>query len=336
MDAQGLFFVEPGRVELRRVPLGPPGDGQLLVRTMFSGISAGTELLAYRGQLDPDTVRDEALGALGGNFRYPFAYGYSCVGRVEQSRSDVPAGALVFAFHPHQDRFVSDVIDVVALDASTEARRATLFPLVETALQVVLDCGAVLGDPVVVAGLGEVGLLVALLLERAGAVVLGLDVRSERRQLAQALGLRTGTPAQAASLVAQLTDGRGAPLLVEVSGAPDSLRAALDLMAHEGTVLVASWYGTRDVRLPLGAAFHRRRLTIRSTQVSTIGSAQSARWDIGRRRRAALALLDTLPSARLPVLEVPFDRAADAFASLDAGDGEHLHVRLRYERAAAL
>jgi 2-desacetyl-2-hydroxyethyl bacteriochlorophyllide A dehydrogenase len=331
VDAQALFFVDRGQVELRLVPLRAPLPGQLLVRTMFSGISAGTELLAYRGQLDPAMVRDETLGSLGGAFRYPFAYGYSAVGCVERSRSDVAEGTLVFAFHPHQDRFVVDANDVIVLDAAIEARRATWFPLVETALQVVLDCGPVLHEPVVVIGLGEVGILVALLLQRAGAAVLGIEIRPARRELGQALGLPVAAPADAGSLVAELSGGRGAALLVEASGAPDALSSSLDLMAHEGTVLVTSWYGTRSVPLPLGGAFHRRRLTIRSTQVSTIGSAQAVRWDIPRRRSVAAALLAQLPFGSLPALDVPFSEAARAYADLDAGRGDHLHVRLRYE-----
>ena len=331
MDAEALFFAGPGRVELRPVEVDPPGPGQLLVRTAFSGISAGTELLAYRGQLDPDMVRDETLGAFGGTFRYPFAYGYSCVGRVERAMADVPVGTPVFAFHPHQDRFVVDANEVVVLDPSLDARHATFFPLVETALQIALDCGAVFEEPVVVVGLGEVGMLVALLLQRAGASVLGVEIRPERRKLADALGLRAGPPADAAALIAELGGRGGAGLLVEASGAPDALTASLDLMAHEGTVLVASWYGTRRVELALGGAFHRRRLTLRSTQVSTISSALSARWDIARRRRTALALLSELPVSELPVLELAFAQAADAYATLDAGDGDQLHVRLRYE-----
>lgn len=331
MDAQGLFFVGPHRVELRPVEVDPPGPGQLLVRTTFSGISAGTELLAYRGELDPDMVRDEALGAFGGTFRYPFAYGYSCVGRVERATADVPVGTPVFAFHPHQDRFVVDANEVVVLDPSMDARHATFFPLVETALQIALDCGGVFAEPVVVVGLGEVGMLVALLLQRACGSVLGVEIRPERRKLAHALGLRAGPPDDAASLIADLGGRGGAALLVEASGAPDALNESLDLMAHEGMVLVASWYGTRRVELALGGAFHRRRLTLRSTQVSTISSALSARWDIARRRRAALALLSELPVNELPVLELPFAQAADAYATLDAGDGDQLHVRLRYE-----
>ena len=136
------------------------------MRTVCSGISAGTEMLAYRGQLDPEMPVDEAIGALGGTFRYPFQYGYSCVGRVEESRSDVAVDDLVFAFHPHQDRFVADADDVSSLPRIRSPRHATLLPFVETALQVTLDAGPVLEETVVVSGAGVLGLLTVVLLRR--------------------------------------------------------------------------------------------------------------------------------------------------------------------------
>ena len=136
-NARSLWFVGPRLVEIRTAPLTRPTDGEVLVRTEFSGISAGTELLAYRGQLDEELPRDEMIGALAGTFRYPFPYGYSAVGEVEESRAGLAEGQLVFAFHPHQDRFVVGAEDVVALDG-VEPRRATMLPLVETALQICL------------------------------------------------------------------------------------------------------------------------------------------------------------------------------------------------------
>src|ERR687888_357980 len=136
-----LRFVAPRRVEIRRVEVRPPGPGEVLVRTRWSGISAGTELLAYRGELDEGLELDERLPSLRGTFRYPFAYGYSCVGEVERSGPGGSAeGTAVFAFHPHQDVFAVGARDVVAVEG-VDARVATLFPLVETALQVSLDAG---------------------------------------------------------------------------------------------------------------------------------------------------------------------------------------------------
>ena len=186
--ARGLWFVGPRHVEIRDVTLPPLGDGQVLVRTTFSGISAGTEMLAFRGQLDAEMPVDETIGALGGTFRYPFQYGYSCVGRVEQSRAALAAGDLVFAFHPHQDRFVLDAAGAVPLDGRDE-RTSTLFPMAETALQITLDAGHVFGETVVVFGLGVVGLLTVALLRRAGAEVIAVEPQAWRRDVAATLSV---------------------------------------------------------------------------------------------------------------------------------------------------
>ena len=326
MQARRLLFIAPRRVELAPIDVPEPGPGQVLVRTLHSGISTGTELLCYRGLLDPDLPLDERIGSLGGSFRYPFPYGYSCVGEVERSTGPVPAGTLVFAFHPHQDRFVVDEADVVVLPAGIESRAATLLPLVETGLQLSLDAGQVAHETVVVLGLGAVGLITALLLQRAGATVLAADPLAERRELALSLGIPAAAPEQ---LPARLPPG-GVPLLVELSGAPAALPGALALLAHEGTALVGSWYGKQEVVLPLGGAFHRRRLTIRSSQVSTIPAALAGRWDVARRRRVAAALLDVLPLSALATTEIPFDEAPQAYAALDRRAPGVVHVALRY------
>jgi 2-desacetyl-2-hydroxyethyl bacteriochlorophyllide A dehydrogenase len=324
-------FTAPRRVDVVPVDVPRPREGQLLVRAAYSGISTGTELLAYRGELDPDLVRDEAIGSLGGTFRYPFRYGYSCVGVVEQGTPAVPAGGLVFAFHAHQDRFVVGEADVVTLDPGVDPRRATLFPLVETALQVALDAGPVLHEPVVVVGLGAVGVLTALLLRRAGAAVVATEPRAWRREVAASVGVDAIAPDEAADRVGQATGGRGVSLLVELSGAPAALADGLGLLAHEGVALVGSWYGTKPVALPLGGAFHRRRLVIRSSQVSTIPAALASRWDVARRRAAARRLLADLPLEALPVGEFPLADASAAYAALDRGDQGLLHAALRYE-----
>lgn len=284
-------------------------------------------MLAYRGELDPSTDLDESLSTLSGNFGYPFSYGYSCVGVVEHGTDAVPDGSPVFTFHPHQDRLVVAESDVVLLPAGSDMRQATLFPLVETALQLALDAGPVLGETVVVTGLGPIGLLTALLLGRAGARVVAAEPRAWRREVAASVGVESVEPGAVRSVV----PAGGVPLLVESSGVPAVLGDALSLLAHEGTALVASWYGTKPVPLPLGAAFHRRRLTIRSSQVSTIPAAAQGRWSRDRRRAAAAGLLTELPLAALATTEYPFDDAADAYASIDRGDPGLIHVALRYE-----
>jgi 2-desacetyl-2-hydroxyethyl bacteriochlorophyllide A dehydrogenase len=329
--ARAVQFSAPRRVELVEIELLEPAEGQVLVRTQRSGISSGSELLAFRGEIDPTLALDERLDALGGTFAFPFRYGYACVGRVETSQApEVEEGSLVFAFHPHQDRFVAAGADVVVLDR-VAARQATLFPFVETALQVTLDAGPVAHEPVVVLGLGVLGILVSLLLERTGARVVAAEPRPFRRELATGLGVRAVEPAQLSAIVREDTGGYGVPLVVEASGSPTALAPALGLLAHEGTALVASWYGTNPVALPLGAAFHRRRLTIRSTQVSSIPAAQTAVWSLARRRAVARSLMPEVPLAELATHELPVERVQDAFELLDGGAPEALHVALCYD-----
>ena len=302
MKGRVLRFVAPRRVGHAVVDVLPPADGELLVRTRLSGISGGTELLAYRGELDPDSARDETISSLGGRFEYPFAYGYSCVGEVVTSHVDeVPEGATVFAFHPHQDLFTVPSADVVIVDR-VDGRLATLFPLVET----------------------------ALLLDRAGAEVLGVDPREDRREAAILFGIPAVNVSEIGAVVERLTSGAGVPLVVDATGHPPALARGLELLRHEGEVLVCSWYGTKDVSLPLGREFHRRRLQIRSTQVSTIPTHLAGKWDVQRRRRVATRLLTELPLKLLTTHDVAFDRAAEAYAALDRGDAGLMHVALRY------
>jgi len=330
MKGRVLRFVAPRRVGYAVVDVLPPADGELLVRTRLSGISGGTELLAYRGELDPDSARDETISSLGGRFEYPFAYGYSCVGEVVTSHDDdVPEGAAVFAFHPHQDLFTVRGTDAVIID-QVDGRSATLFPLVETALQVSLDAGPRLEEPVVVLGLGPVGILTAALLDRAGAEVVGVDPREDRREAAILFGIPAVNVSEIGAVVERLTSGAGVPLVVDATGHPPALARGLELLRHEGEVLVCSWYGTKDVSLPLGREFHRRRLQIRSTQVSTIPTHLAGKWDVQRRRRVATRLLTELPLKLLTTHDVAFDRAAEAYAALDRGDAGLMHVALRY------
>ena len=330
MDGRVLRFVAPRRVGHAVVEVRPPADGEVLVRTHWSGISGGTELLAYRGELDAASARDETIGSLGGSFAYPFAHGYSCVGEVLTSRVDgVPEGATAFAFHPHQDLFTVRGSDVVMLD-KVDGRLATLFPLVETALQVSLDAGPRLEEPVVVMGLGPVGTLTAALLDRAGAQVVGVDPRRDRREVAVLFGAPAVDVTEIDVVVEQLTSGAGVPLVVDATGRPSALAHALALLGHEGEVLVCSWYGTKDVSLPLGREFHRHRLQIRSTQVSTIPAHLAKRWDVQQRRAVATRLLSELPLKLLATHDVPFDQAGEAYAALDRGDAGLMHVGLRY------
>jgi threonine dehydrogenase-like Zn-dependent dehydrogenase len=320
VPARALFHTAPRCVEIRELPTPRPADGEVLVRTVCSGISSGTERLVYRGEVPADLALDDSITALGGTFSYPFAYGYSCVGEVAES------GQLVFAFHPHQDVFAARAGDLVPLPAMDPAA-ATLFPLVETALQVTLDAGARFLDRVIVLGGGVLGLLTCLLLQRCGQRALVAEPQEWRRTLAGSLGVTAVAP--------QELGKEEVPLVIEASGNPDAPAMALDMLAHEGTLLIASWFGTKPVVLPLGGAFHRRRLVIRSTQVSTVPARLSGTWPRSRRRREAVELLPELPLAELCTHSFAFSDAAEAFRAVDSGAPGLMHAVLGYDRRAA-
>jgi 2-desacetyl-2-hydroxyethyl bacteriochlorophyllide A dehydrogenase len=326
--ARAVQFVGPRRVRITDVALPKPADGDVVVRTVFSGISSGTELLAYRGEIDPALPLDESLGALGGTFAYPFRYGYSCVGVIERGSHEMAEGTLVFAFHPHQDFFVAQSSALLALD-SVSPRTATLFPMVETALQITLESRELTSGPVVVFGLGVVGLLTANLLQREGLRVVGVDPLPRRRDIARTLGIDAVSPEHVRDVLAE-RGLDGVPLVIEASGNPDALAGALVLLQHEGTALVASWYGTAMVPLPLGAEFHRRRITIRSTQVTSIPTSLQSRWTVPRRRREARDLLPHLPLDTIATHTVPFEDVGEAFAALDRREEGVLHMALGY------
>jgi 2-desacetyl-2-hydroxyethyl bacteriochlorophyllide A dehydrogenase len=326
--AKAVRFVAPHRVDVADVAVPELASGEILVRAEFSGISGGTEMLAYRGELDSRIPKDETLGALTGSFEYPFTYGYSAVGSVEASRSDLSEGERVFAFHPHQTRFVVPAVDVVPM-GECDPRAATLFPLVETALQISLDTGIRYREVAAVVGLGPVGILTAILLARSGAVVVGSDPKPWRREAAQACGLEAVEPEGLGDAIGAATHGRGADVVVDATGNPQVLGEALALLATEGVAIVASWYGAKPVTLPLGAEFHRRRLEIRSSQVSTIGG-RAFRWDRRRRLETTQALLADLPLSVLASHTFPFERAAEAYAAIDRGDDGVVHVALAY------
>ena len=315
MSARALFHTAPRRVEIRELPVPRAARGEVVVRTVCSGISTGTERLIFRGDVPQDVALDDTIKALAGTFRYPFPYGYACVGRVEGQ------DGLVFAFHPHQDTFAVAASDLIALPAVGRAA-GTLFPLVETALQVTLDADASYADRVVILGAGTVGLLTALLLKRSGRRPLCAEPQAWRRDLAARLGIAAVTPEEVEKEV---------PLVIDASGNAQAPARALEILAHEGTLLIASWFGSQPVPMPLGGAFHRRRLTIRSTQVSTIPARMSGTWTIARRRAEAAALLPELPLDELCTHAFPFAAAADAFRAVDENTPGLMHAVLDYD-----
>jgi len=319
MKARAVEFTAPRTVRVIDVDVPMPAEGDVVVRTSFSGISSGTETLAFNGQIDPDTVLDESIASLRGTFTFPFRYGYSCVGVVEKGADGVDDGGLVFCLHPHQSLLVRPADELVVVDGIAP-RVATLLPVVETGLQIALDAQPY-GGPAIVYGLGPIGIVAAAVLSRTGVEVVGAEPLRSRREAAARFGLEAVAPEEAP---------RDVSLVIECSGAPAVLATALDHLTHEGTALVASWYGEKPVALPLGGAFHRRRLTIRSTQVSSIPRALQDGWTFAKRTARAVELMRELPLDVLATHTFPVEDAQRAFEAADSAADGLIHAALSY------
>ena len=334
-ESCALWFSAPRTLEFRREAVRRPGPGEVRIRTIASALSAGTELLVYRGEVPPDLPLD--LPTLAGSFAFPIKYGYATVGCVTDCGAGVEGlepGDLVFVHHPHQDAYVVPAGMPVRLPAGLDPFLGLFIANLETAVNVLLDTPLHLGETVVVFGQGIVGLLIAQLLRRAGAGrVLAVDPLPRRRATALSVGVDDALPPGDDLLerIRTITDGRGADVAIEVSGAGGALQAAIDAVAVEGTVIAVSWYGTKPVTLTLGGHFHRGRVRLRSSQVGRIDPALAPRWD--RVRRLALAT-ELLPQLRLEELishRIPFDDAAAAYRLLDENPAEALQVLLTYD-----
>lgn len=333
--ARSVWFPGPRQVELREEVLPRLGAADARVQALASGISSGSEMLVYRGQVPTDLELE--LPTLRGSFSFPIKYGYASVGRVVEVGSaarDLTAGDLVFSLHPHQSEYVVPVGLAVPLPPGTEPARGVFLANMETAVNVTLDAAPRLGERVLVLGQGVVGLLVARLLRAAGAgLVLTVDGFERRRGLSRAFAgadvvLEPGPdlPRQ----VRDLTAGQGVDLAVEASGNGAALAGALDSLVFGGTVVVCSWYGTKPVTVLLGGAFHRRRLRLVSSQVGTIDSALQPRWTRERRLDLARRYLGELDLAMLISHRFPLERAAEAYALLDAQPDATVQVVLTY------
>jgi len=306
------------------------------VKTIASAISHGTEMLVYRGEVQADLSLD--LPTLAGSFSFPIKYGYASVGRVLDAGARVEhlsPGDLVFVHHPHQDAFVVPSGLPVRLPDGLDPTLGLFLANLETALNVVHDAPLRLGETALVFGQGVVGLLVTQLLELAGAQrVLVVDPVEKRRTLALEVGADEAfEPAgDLRERILERTAGRGADLAVEVSSSAAALQAAVDAVAAEGTVVVASWYGTKPITLSLGGHFHRGRVRLRSSQVGRTNPELGPRWDLPRRTEAVLDLLPRLRLKELVSHRVPFEKAPGAYRLLDERPDEAVQVVLIHDR----
>jgi threonine dehydrogenase-like Zn-dependent dehydrogenase len=310
VEAQAFWLRAPGCGEIRAVTLPQPGPDDVLVRTLRSGVSRGTETLVFRGGVPPGQYGAMRAPFQEGEFPGPVKYGYLNVGAVEQGPPEL-RGRTVFCLYPHQTAYVVPASAVALVPEGVPPTRAVLAGTVETAVNAVWDATPLLGDRVAVVGAGMVGCCVARLLSRFPAVHVTLvDVDAARADVAAALGVDFALPPDAPG---------GRDLVMHASATSVGLQLSLDLLAPEGTVIDLSWYGDSEVRLSLGGAFHSSRLGIRASQVGTVSPARSGRRTAADRLRLALELLRDTAFDALITGESRFAELPDVMAQLAAG-----------------
>jgi hypothetical protein len=280
--AEALWYVAPGRAEMRRETLPAPRPGEVDVRALHGAISRGTERLVLAGRVPPGEYARMRGPHMGGDFPFPVKYGYAAVGRVEAGPANL-AGRTVFALHPHQSRFVLPANAVTPVPENVPARRAVLAANMETALNATWDAAPGPTGRIAVVGAGVVGALVAWLCGRmANTQVTLVDLQPSRAALAQRLGVGFALP----------EDGpRDCEFVFHTSASAAGLATALALAGDEASIIELSWYGAGDVPVPLGGAFHSRRLRLISSQVGKVAPSRRAEFTHARRLAAAVDLL---------------------------------------------
>lgn len=327
MDASAFWVTGAGTGELRTERLPTPAANQLVIRTLRSGISKGTELQVFANRVPPSQYRLMRCPQMDGAFPFPVKYGYCNVGEVEQGPHEL-VGRRVFALFPHQTRFLADPAHVCPVPDAVPTKRAVLAASMETALNATWDAEVKVGDRVAVVGLGTIGGLVAYLCAAIpGTSVTAFDVHPSRAELAQQLGVGFANARDLSAehrtqkeenRTAESDSRRHYDVVFHTSACADGLRTALALCGVEARLVELSWHCDREVSLPLGENFHSHRLRIVSSQVGRIPATQQSRWTHRRRLQLALSLLaDPLLDCFLSG-ESPFESLPQTMAALAA------------------
>ncbi|WP_086793676.1 zinc-dependent alcohol dehydrogenase [Streptomyces thermovulgaris] len=320
-SARAFWLSSPGHGEIRRVDLPEPAEGDVVVRALYSGVSRGTETLVFWGQVPASQHTVMRAPFQEGDFPGPVKYGYLNVGVVEEGPEDL-VGRTVFCLYPHQSRYVVPAGAVTRVPDNVPAERAVLAGTVETAVNALWDAAPLIGDRIAVVGGGMVGCSVAALLAGfPGVRVQLVDADPARAGIADALGVGFALPEDALG---------ECDLVVHASATEQGLARALELLAPEGTVVELSWYGDRRVALPLGEAFHSRRLTVRSSQVGTLSPSRRAGRGHADRMALALELLADPALDALITGESAFEELPEVMPRLASGEIPALCHRIRY------
>jgi 2-desacetyl-2-hydroxyethyl bacteriochlorophyllide A dehydrogenase len=338
LRAKTLFFTAPQKIEIRETPLPRIKENEALVENICSAISAGTEMLVYRGQF-PHIA--ELRDNLSSDLKYPLAYGYASVGRVLEIGKSVDRemeGKLVFAFNPHTSHFIADPNSLLPVPDSLSPETACFLPNMETAVNLVQDGAPIIGERVLVLGQGVIGLLTASLLSEFPLENLVTVDRFELRrnawevksQKSKVKDLRplTFDPSQMKEIKSSLYPG--ADLTFELSGSPSALNDVIATTAFSGRIVIGSWYGQKRAEIDFGGAFHRSRIKLISSQVSSISPELSGRWDKSRRFGVVWKALQRIKPEKWITHRFPLNDADKAYQLLDQNPQETIQVIFDY------
>ena len=342
MKRTSVIFKKPYEIEIVESPLPALEADEVLVKNRVSAISAGTELLVYCGRFPASLLLDAAIPALARPFSYPVAYGYASVGQVVEVGREANKELLnrpVFCFHPHESHYTIHQDQLILLPSDIEPIDAAFLAAMETAVNFLMDGQPVIGEKVAVFGLGVIGLLATALLSQLPLGDLAvLDPCALRRRSAEAAGapisLDPGAPHALEELNKRLksvSGEAGADLVYELSGNPAALNQAIGIAGAGARIVIGSWYGTKKAELDLGGGFHRNRIKLISSQVSTLAPQFSARWTKSRRLQVAMDMIRQVKPGRFVTHRFNVRQAAEAYELLDKQPHEAMQVLLTYE-----
>jgi 2-desacetyl-2-hydroxyethyl bacteriochlorophyllide A dehydrogenase len=336
-----LYFNNFEQVTVLEETIPTPQIDEVLIKNVISGISAGTEMLFYHGLMPTDVLLDESITALKQEISYPFKYGYCSVGKVIAAGSKYLEYLLnrwVFVFNPHESYFCAKEQQLILLPNNLSPHDALFIPNMETAINLLLDGSPLIGENVLVLGLGVVGLLTTALLQQFPLTTLmGIDLYPKRRDICLTLGAKATFDATKTDLNLQLHDylkglkHHHIDLIYELTGNPEALNTAIAFAGYEGRIVLGSWYGTKPCNINLGGKFHRNRIKVIASQVSSLASELRGRWTKTRRFTVALNMLEKIRPARFISHQFHITDANKAYQLLQNHPNDTLLITLTYE-----
>lgn len=333
-----LYFTKPNQTNICEEVIPAPLADEVLIKNVISGISAGTEMLFYQGLMPTDLALDVTIPSLKQQIKYPFKYGYCSVGLIQEvgnKKSKHLLNKWVFVFNPHESFFCVKENQVFLLPEDISPEDALFIPNMETAINLLLDGSPLIGENVLVFGLGIVGLLTTAVLQQfpLGKLV-GVDYHQKRRKLAQELGAHLTLDAAEEDHIKEYQNTlkpNFVDLIYELTGNPSALNSAINVVGYEGRIVLGSWYGKKSGHLDLGGKFHRDRIKLIASQVSSVASELQGRWNKARRFELVFSMLRKIKPSRFISHKFHISDAQNAYQLLHQNPAEALQVILTYE-----